>query len=195
MSKVSENLAFFKQFLARPAAIGALVPSSRFLAKAVVSVLELEDARLVVEVGPGTGVFTEYLRPLLSPRTTLIAVEVNPHLAGIFQQRHPDVPLYVDSAANIEKILDDNGYGHVDAILSGLPWASFKPELQDEMMEAFLSVLRPGGQFVTYGYVHGLVLPAAQRFRKKLVRTFSSVGLLGPIWLNLPPACFYQCRL
>ncbi len=195
MADLRTNLAFFRQFLARPGAIGALLPSSRFLARAVVAGLELEHARLIVEVGPGTGIFTDHLKPLLSPRTGVFAVEINPHLAEIYRQRHPDVPLYVDSAVNLPKIVRDNGYRQVDAILSGLPWASFKPELQDELMEAFLAVLRPGGRFVTYAYLPGMLLPAAQRFRRNLMRQFSYVKLSRPVWLNVPPAFYYECRL
>ncbi|MBE7560994.1 methyltransferase domain-containing protein [bacterium] len=161
----------------------------------MVSGLELDSARLVVEVGPGTGIFTDHVLPLLSPRTDFFAVEINPHLAAIFRQRHPDVTLYVDSAVNVPRIVAEHGSRQVDAIISGLPWASFKPELQDELMGAFLSVLKPGGQFVSYGYIQGMVLPAAQRFRQTLLRQFSYVKLSGPVWLNVPPAFYYQCRL
>jgi phosphatidylethanolamine/phosphatidyl-N-methylethanolamine N-methyltransferase len=59
----------------------------------------------------------------------------------------------------------------------------------DEMMKA----LKPGGRFVTFAYLHGLLLPSAQRFADLLPQYFSSVTKSDIVWLNLPPAFVYRC--
>ena len=55
-------------------------------------------------------------------------------------------------------------------------------------------VLKPGGQFVTFAYLQGLLLPAGRRFRAKLKRSFSDVTKSKIVWRNLPPAFVYRCR-
>jgi hypothetical protein len=55
-------------------------------------------------------------------------------------------------------------------------------------------VLGKGGQFVTFAYLQGLILPAAQRFRKLLKQYFSEVSTSRTVWLNVPPAFIYRCR-
>jgi phospholipid N-methyltransferase len=82
---------------------------------------------------------------------------------------------------------------HVDAVICGLPWASFPESLQQEIMEAMLQVLRPGGQFATFAYWQGLMLPAGLRFARRLRATFSTVERSPTAWRNLPPAFVYRC--
>ena len=57
-----------------------------------------------------------------------------------------------------------------------------------------MAVLRPGGQFATFAYLQGLLLPAARRFRANLGRSFSQVERSPTAWTNLPPAFVYRCR-
>ena len=60
-------LDFLREFIARPATTGAIAPSSRFLAQAMVEEIELHTAEAVLEYGPGTGVFTEFILRELRP--------------------------------------------------------------------------------------------------------------------------------
>jgi phospholipid N-methyltransferase len=81
----------------------------------------------------------------------------------------------------------------LDAVVSGLPWASFPESLQIEILDSMMQVLRPGGQFATFAYLQGLLLPAAKRFRKQLDKYFSKIELSPTVWRNLPPAFVYRC--
>ena len=81
----------------------------------------------------------------------------------------------------------------IDAVLCGLPWASFPESLQREIMEAMLSMLAPGGKFATFAYWQGVILPAGMRFSRLLSETFSSVERSPTVWRNLPPAFVYRC--
>src|SRR5260370_26038981 len=67
---------------------GFLLPSSRFLAHALVS--ELKKRRgsgRILEVGPGTGSVTAQILRLLLPGDRLDLVELNPHFIHLLQER------------------------------------------------------------------------------------------------------------
>ena len=70
---------FLREFLSRPATIGAIAPSSTFLAKTMIESLPLSQATAVAEYGPGTGIFTEQILREISADTKFFAIEINPH--------------------------------------------------------------------------------------------------------------------
>ncbi|MFG3024466.1 rRNA adenine N-6-methyltransferase family protein [Streptomyces sp. NPDC048254] len=80
----------------------------------------LERARLVVELGPGTGVFTDAILARLTPGARLVAVELNPVLAARLPATRRDTRLTVveGSAAELAAAVGEP----VDAVVSGLPW-------------------------------------------------------------------------
>lgn len=186
--------SFLQQFIRHPVQIGAVVPSSKRLARKMVEWLELGTARAVVEYGTGTGAFTPTILESLDPRCRFFGIEIDPRLAEIAHERLPGVTVYQDSAANVRELCRKEGIEAVDAVVCGLPWAAFPGSMQIEFMDALVSVLRPGGQFVTFAYLHGLPLPAARRFRRLLPRYFSKVSRSPTVWGNLPPAFVYRCR-
>jgi phosphatidylethanolamine/phosphatidyl-N-methylethanolamine N-methyltransferase len=185
---------FLGQFFSRPTTTGAIAPSSASLSREIVRDLDLEQAQAVLEYGPGTGVFTDRILEEIGQSTKFLAIEINPELAKIFRARHPQAVLLEDSVANVRAICDRAGIETVDCIVSGLPWAAFGRAMQTEFMDAMMRVLRPGGRFVTFAYVHGVWLPAGKRFEKLLPTYFSAVSKSPIVWMNLPPAFVYRCR-
>lgn len=188
-----EAVNFLKQFVAKPQQIGAIAPSSPALSREIVERVDWTDVEIVVEYGPGLGAVTvEILRRCEGG--DFFAIEVNEAYAEAFIQRFPGVPLYRDSAANVVDICALHGVDHVDAVISGLPWANFSDRTQDEVLDAMLEVLAPNGQFATFAYMHGLALPSGRRFRQKLESHFRTVERSGVVWRNTPPAVVYHCR-
>jgi phospholipid N-methyltransferase len=53
-----DTFRFIRQFLRTPGSIGAVAPSSKYLAKAMVAGVVLEPGQRLLEFGPGTGPFT-----------------------------------------------------------------------------------------------------------------------------------------
>jgi phosphatidylethanolamine/phosphatidyl-N-methylethanolamine N-methyltransferase len=192
---MSSNISarFLREFLAQPMATGAIVPSSEALGKAIVRNLNLSNAKAVVEYGPGTGAFTTYVLQTLDHDARFIAIEINPRLADMFRIQHPDVQIFQDSVANAREICNEAGIDQVDCIVSGLPWASFQESMQVEFLDEMMRVLKPGGKFVTFAYVHGLFLPPGRRFSKILPKYFSSITKSPVVWNNFPPAFVYSC--
>jgi len=185
---------FLFQFLRHPAQTGAVLPSSGYLAEAMVEWLDLGSARSVLEYGPGTGPFTPHIVKRLRKDCRFLAIERNPSLADEFKARMPNVPLVLDSVENVRAICDAADIESVDCIVCGLPWASFPDDLQKRLLDAMMTVLRSGGQFVTFAYLHGLPLPAGRRFAERLPHYFSEVRRSSTVWMNVPPALVYRCR-
>jgi phospholipid N-methyltransferase len=155
------------------------------------SAARLVDATTVLELGPGTGIVTERILEELPAGARFLALEINPAFAAATRRRCPGAQVEVDDAANARRHLETMGQTHFDAVLSGLPWASFTAPHQDRLLGAIHDVLRPGGRFVTFAYVQGLLLPAAHRFERRLRRNFDSVHTTPIVWRNLPPAFAY----
>jgi len=78
---------FLKEFLAKPSVTGAIAPSSAFLAGTMVENLDLPNAKAVLEYGPGTGSFTEYVVQRLPPASKFVAIELNPKPGGRVQSK------------------------------------------------------------------------------------------------------------
>jgi phosphatidylethanolamine/phosphatidyl-N-methylethanolamine N-methyltransferase len=184
---------FLGEFLSKPMVTGAVAPSSSYLARTVVEGLDLENARAILEYGPGTGAFTTQVLQHANPASKFVAIEINPHMAEEFRAKHPGVILAEDSVANVREICDRAGIESVDCIVSGLPWASFSESMQKEFLDAMMRTLKPGGRFVTFAYIHGLLLPQGKRFANLLPRYFSKITKSRIVWLNLPPALVYRC--
>ncbi|OXM73260.1 methyltransferase domain-containing protein [Amycolatopsis thermalba] len=183
-------MSITREFLRAPAHTGAIAASSRRLAAAVVAGIGVERAAHVVELGPGTGVFTEALLARLRPGARLTAVEVNPRLAGDLARRHPGVEVITGSAEHLA--------GHVraaDVVVSGLPWSLFPGDRQDRVLDQVGEVLAPGGRFATFAYLHAAWLPAARRFEAALARRFGFVGRSRVVWGNLPPAFVHRAAV
>ncbi len=185
---------FFGEFILHPTKTGAVAPSSDFLARTMVQWIDLPRAKTVLEYGPGTGVFTGHIIKRMSPESQFAAIELNSSLADLFRLRHPNLTLIEDSVANVEEICRRLGLGQVDCIVCGLPWASFPESLQIRILDQMMTVMSPKGQFVTFAYLQGLLLPPGRRFASLLPRYFSEVSKSRTVWLNLPPAFVYQCR-
>ena len=182
------------QFLRRPMTTGAICASSLGLSRMMTSDIGVENAEVVVELGPGTGAITRSILPKLKQNSDFFAVELNESVIPIFKERFPDCDIYHDSASNLPKLLRQRGKRSANVILSGLPWASFPESLQDELLSAILESLPEGGSFATFAYLQGVVLPTGMKFRKKLHSFFRSVDLSPIVWKNLPPAFVYRCH-
>ncbi|MCU0242341.1 MAG: methyltransferase domain-containing protein [Vicinamibacteria bacterium] len=187
----SHFIHFLRAFLRNPTRTGAIAPSSAHLARAITEAGCVREAAVVVELGTGTGVITEVIASRLRPGGRVIGVELNPAFVASTRARCPGVTVHHRDATDLRRILDDEGIEHCDAIVSGLPWAAFPAVLQDQLMDAMLTALRPGGRFVTFAYLQGLLLPPGRRFRRLLGRRFNQVGRTGVVWRNLPPAFVY----
>jgi len=182
------TMVFMKEVFRANRTTGAIAPSSRRLAEAVTDMARVSEARVIVEYGPGTGVFTEAIMRKKRPEAFFIAMEVNPEFLKATQELCPNARVIHASAENAIPYLREAGHNHCDTIVSGLPWTRFDDALQDRILEATYNVLEPGGRFVTFGYTFSPLVPSGRKFfRGKLPAKFPKTTQSKPIWKNFPP--------
>ncbi len=190
---IVEHLEFFQAFIREPASVGALSPSSRALALAMIEGFDLRHAGTIVELGAGTGAFTGPILDRIGKHTKFFAMELDPIHARGLKRRFSGLTVYNDSAERMLDYLTLQETHKADYIVSGLPWANIPPEVQERIMEVILASLAPDGIFTTFAYLHARWLPKARRFRRGLERRFERVETSPVIWRNLPPAFVYRC--
>lgn len=194
INAIQNTFLFLGKFIASPRTIGAIAPSGPALARQIVRLAEVPTAQTVLELGPGTGAFTAVIARQLAPTAQFVAIEADPHLALLLRKKMPTVRTIAASAEHIDRIMKSYRLPPADCIISGLPWSTFSEDLQNRILNAAHNVLRPGGTFTTFSYVHALPLRQAKRFRAKLNRNFTTVQVSPIIWKNLPPAFVYCCK-
>ena len=186
-------LKFAGNFLRHPKTIGAVAPSSRRLGERMVEGLDLAAASTVVELGPGTGPFSEIVLERIGAETKFFAFELDPAFVRLLRERFPKLQVYNESAENLPQRLSDHGAQYADHIICGLPWASLPDDVQERVFQAILAALPPGGTFRSFGYVHCCRFPKAARFRRRLENHFSAVEFSPVVLRNVPPAFVYRC--
>lgn len=184
-----DALHFFGRFLRSPGSVGAVLPSSRFLARELVGDLAaLRAGDLVVEYGPGTGAITRRIATVLPVGVRYLGIELDGSFVRRLEQRFPRLEFHHGSVADVKRILAERGLPAPRRIVSGLPFASLPRAVQDAVVGGTAEVLDPSGEFRTFQYVHAWPLATAKRFRTAMGGCFRGFQRLGPIVRNVPPA-------
>ena len=164
-----ERLAFLQAFLRKPQQVGSVIPSSRFLERRLVELTAAPRARLVIELGPGTGGTTRALLRALPPEAKLLAIEIDPRFAAILREhRDPRLIVHEGSAEALGDALHAHGLGAPDVVVSGIPFSTMEPALGRRIAGAIFDVLPGGGRFVAYQVrdrVHDVARPFFGRAR------------------------------
>lgn len=180
---IQERIRFFRSFLANPRAVGAVLPTSRRAVRDMLDMANLEQARLVVELGAGTGVYTEEVLKRLDGEARLLAFEIDPELVSTLSGRLDDPRLQIinGSAESVEEHLDGE---KADVIVSGIPFTSLPSTVKKNIFEEITRILAPQGVMVAIQY--------STMVQRDLERVFASVRRrLSP--LNVPPAFLFAC--
>jgi phospholipid N-methyltransferase len=178
-------LLFFTKFLRQGRAIASFVPSSAYLARAVVEGIDFAGARCVVELGAGTGPITaELLRRARGCRAVI--VERDPDFCRRLRERFPEADVAEADANDLDRLLSERGLEQVDHFLCGLPLPSFAPESRDRIFDVVRRRLRPGGTFCQLTHMPWVYYRMYRRY-------FAEVHFQMVV-RNLPPAGFYVCR-
>ena len=162
LSRCVTAVRFFVRFLRNPKTIGAILPSSGSLAKRIVSEIQKNPClppRRILEIGPGTGVFTDKIIDRLNPDDTLHLVEFDPKLATQLQQRYRGIRMVKVFHRSIldYTVPEERKYDHV---VSGLPLNSFPAPMVTEIFEKYRKLPKEGG---TLSYFDYRFLPALKR--------------------------------
>jgi phospholipid N-methyltransferase len=184
--KGQQVLCFARGFLRYPGKVGWMLPSSRFLVDEVLSQIDWEKARVIVEYGPGVGTFTTEVLRRMRPDAQLIALEINPRFVEYLREslRDPRLSLLQESATEVDSILARLGCAHADYVISGIPFKTLPHQLRDHIVRKTHSVLRPRGTFLVYQFSNA-VLPYLERIFGNVSRDLEL--------LNILPARLFYC--
>ena len=203
---LSETLQFFRSYLDDPSVVGAVAPSSRRLAAALVRPFarRTRGAR-VLEIGAGTGRISRRIAHLLRPDDHFDICEIKDGLADTIESEvlsHPRLHVACrDGRIRLlrcpaQNIRNPEGY---DFIVSGLPFTAFGPALVESILASVRRNLRPGGVFSYFEYVglrklnHTLAIGRSRR-RIRAVSALLDRHIdrhqfsRETVLLNLPPA-------
>jgi len=177
---------FIKQFWKDKKMIGSMVPSSKYLAAKMLDHIPFKNTKLIIELGPGTGIFTEKIIQKLDVTTQLIVLELNSEFYKELKAKisHTNVHIKEASADKIGEIMLELGFEKADVIISSLPLANFSAKLRNSILEVVKESLNENGSFIQFQY--------SLNAYKNLKQLFPVVKLNFTA-LNFPPAFVYTC--
>lgn len=177
---------FIKQFWKEKKMIGSMVPSSRFLAQKMLENVDFENARIIVELGPGTGVFTDLIIEKMHPDAQLLVFELNENFHHRLAHRITDKRVHCihDTAEKVQDYLKKIGHEKADVVISSLPLSNFSKELRHSILSAMEQALQDTGQYIQFQY--------SLQSKKQIKQFFETVNIDFTA-LNFPPAFVYSC--
>lgn len=181
------GLLFARNFFRHPLMLGSIVPSSRFLIRELLKPVNWEQARVIVEYGPGVGVITAEVLRRMRPDAMLIAIETNPDFVTFLRDAIPDERLHVvqASAEAVDEILQRYGQSNASYVISGIPFSTIPAAVRERILLKTCAALKPGGSFLVYQF-STRVLEDLQRIFRYVRRQFEP--------LNVLPAHLFFCQ-
>jgi len=184
--RLDDEVRFLRSWIEKPLHMGAVMPSSKLLARTMAQYGDVDAEGPVVELGPGTGAITNALIEHGVDQKRLVLVEYNPGFCALLRDRYPHARVVQGDAYKLRdslwKVLDVPA----SAVVSGLPLVT-KPMLTrlKLMRDAFVA-LAPGAPFVQFTYSVAPPIP------KSLPGVSTEAS--ERIWMNLPPARVWVYR-
>ncbi|GAB4368116.1 MAG: rRNA adenine N-6-methyltransferase family protein [Deltaproteobacteria bacterium] len=169
--------------------IASITPTSEFGVRHVCSKIDFRNCRVLVEYGPGTGVFTRYLLSRMGPDTRILLIERNPGFVRMLTKRFTDPRVIIRNvcASTVLETLEDCGIQAADAILSGIPFSFLPYETRMEIVKKTHAALRERGKFLAYQTFYQSNL----HLKEPLRTVFGSVRVEYEM-LNIPPMRIYE---
>jgi len=190
---------------------GALIPSGRFLARAMTSELVKKNGcTRILEAGAGTGALTREILQHVGTEDHLDLVEYSHPFVTLLGERFEKEERFrrvADQTRILHMALQDlPGEGVYDYVISGLPLNNFSPQLVQDVFDCFRRLIVPGGvlTFFEYLWVRGIkrfVAPRSEVDRLTRVGTLLAEHLKHfefrreKVWMNCPPALVHHLRL
>ena len=178
---------FIKEFLNKKKMVGSVMPSSKFLSKKMVDHLNFKSAKLIIELGPGTGVITERIIEKLGTNSKLLVIELNETFYKDLKKRITDkrVTIRKGSAADLSDFINDIEFDKADFIVSSIPLAVLPNTLRKRIVIAVNKHLDQKGTFIQFQYT--------LQSLKLLKKVFKNVSIKHCLF-NIPPAFVYTCK-
>lgn len=164
--------------------VASVTPSSKYCVEHVCRPLNFSQNLNVLEYGPGTGVYGQYLLKKMTKQSRLIMVEMNEHFVKKLKNiDDPRIEVHQGSVEHVMDLVDPKLIGQFDAIISGIPFSFLDLELKKRILKDSKELLKPGGQFLAY--------QTSKHLEQPLRAAFGNVHTEWE-WRNIPPMTIYQ---
>lgn len=144
-AQAGSGALFFRHWLRHPLGIGAMLPSSLAVARAMARDLPLHRPGVVLELGGGTGVLTHTLLEAGCPPDRLVVVERAPALATVLRRRFPGICVIEGDARDLSRLFTHYRVTRLAAVVSSLPIKWFSIADQRDVVMPCLDLLGEGG--------------------------------------------------
>lgn len=186
---MSDFALFLGKFLRHGTKIASVAPSSPWLARATVRNVDWDRARVLVELGAGTGPITRVIAERARPDCRVIALERDPDFARLLRERFATlshVEIVEGDVRDLAAILSERGIARTDYVISGLPVPSFPKELQYDLFRVVRTVLDEAGSYNQITEIPWVYQGLYRKFFREVRFAFEP--------RNFPPAGAYFCR-
>lgn len=173
--------------------VGAIAPSSKFLAKDLVKQLKQElscpdcPPLNILEIGPGTGPLTKQIARLVRPNDHLDVVEIHDHFFNLVNRKFnsPNITIHH------EDIMHFNNGRRYDYIFSSLPYEAMPEELIQNIWKKKLELCSSKAYICYFKYVSFRKFKC--NFEEAVVEKYQSNKKV--VFLNIPPAKLFTLEI
>lgn len=153
--KFDEELRFFRGWIDKPKAVGAIIPTSSITARRMASIVNPASGDLVLELGPGTGVITKAILDRGVKPENLVSIEYSREFVDRLVADFPSVNFIHGSAFDLEELLAPWKGRGFDSVISAIPMLNFPVLDRISLIERLLDLMPPGRPVmqITYGTV------------------------------------------
>ena len=184
--RIDDEVQFIRSWFEKPLSTGAVMPSGRFLARAMARLVDTEVPGPVIELGPGTGPVTEALVEQGVDPARLVLVEFNPVFCRMLRSRYPEATVVQGDAYRLKHLLGSLLREPAAAIVSGLPLFNKPLRTRLRLIADAFGLLLPQAPFIQFTYA--VVSPIPRNLPGVHARSTER------IWRNLPPAQVWVYR-
>ncbi len=185
--RLDDEVRFIRSWMEKPLSIGAVMASSRVLARAMARCVDTDIPGPVIELGPGTGVVTQALVEHGVGAERLVLVEFNPSFCRILRKRYPEATVIQGDAYRMNHLLGGLLRDPAAAVVSGLPLLTQPSKRRLRLINEAFSLMMPNAPFIQFTYA--MVTAPIPCRRADVTAERSKV-----IWQNVPPARVWVYR-
>jgi phosphatidylethanolamine/phosphatidyl-N-methylethanolamine N-methyltransferase len=181
-----KTLLYIKEFL-KDKNVASLTPTSNNIIKTISNKINFNKNIIIVEYGPGAGVFTNNFLKKMNKDSKLIALESNSKFTRVLRKlKDSRLLAHNEKAENIKYLLGNlgiNSQNSIDYIISGIPFSYFNDDLKEHIIKTSHEILKPKGKFLAYQFSKQVEKPLSKYFKK--IKTSRGV-------LNIPPLFIFE---
>ena len=170
-------MLFLKALFHNPRAIGAVVPSSSYLANSMAQEIDLNTPGYILELGPGTGVVTRAILAAGIPPEKLLTLEISSDFANNLRKEFPDITVTEGNATELSHLFENK---RIHTVISSLPLLSLSQYDREKILSEIQKILSPQGKLIQFTY--------SQKTKDDFYPKDFVLEKSHTIWRNIPPA-------